>query len=140
MMDFSTLQGLTIPEGNVTQITDAAGQVLWELSKKVKITLNTTSSQNMGSMTHSELGSLNRWSNVTYEVSPGSTLTFLFKNESDEGNSITEKVIVNGSQVYSGSFRDYGATLRYTYTITKDATITVNCPKYSNGTVTIVES
>ncbi len=29
MIDFSTLQGLTIPEGVVTQITDASGRVLW---------------------------------------------------------------------------------------------------------------
>ena len=30
MIDFATLQGLTIPEGNVTQIADAAGNVLWK--------------------------------------------------------------------------------------------------------------
>lgn len=29
MIDFSTLQGLSIPEGAVTQITDANGRVLW---------------------------------------------------------------------------------------------------------------
>lgn len=28
-MDFATLQGLTIPEGDVTQITDASGNVIW---------------------------------------------------------------------------------------------------------------
>lgn len=31
MIDFSTLQGLTIPDGTVTQIADAAGNVLWAL-------------------------------------------------------------------------------------------------------------
>ena len=30
MIDFSTLQGLTIPEGVVTQIKDAQGNVLWK--------------------------------------------------------------------------------------------------------------
>lgn len=30
-IDFATLQGLTIPEGVVTQITDASGRVLWVL-------------------------------------------------------------------------------------------------------------
>lgn len=30
MIDFSTLKGLTIPEGNVTKITDVSGNVLWE--------------------------------------------------------------------------------------------------------------
>lgn len=47
MIDFSTLKGLTIPEGVVTQITDAAGNVLWALSggkvilEVEKITSNT---------------------------------------------------------------------------------------------------
>ena len=30
-MNFATLKGLTIPEGNVTQIVDASGRVLWKL-------------------------------------------------------------------------------------------------------------
>ncbi len=34
MIDFSTLQGLTIPEGVVTKITDASGRVLWSAAKK----------------------------------------------------------------------------------------------------------
>ena len=35
MIDFSTLQGLTIPEGVVTQIADASGRVLWSAVKEV---------------------------------------------------------------------------------------------------------
>lgn len=35
MIDFATLQGLTIPEGVVTQITDASGRVLWALGDKI---------------------------------------------------------------------------------------------------------
>ena len=34
MIDFSTLQGLTIPEGVVTQIADASGRVLWSAGGK----------------------------------------------------------------------------------------------------------
>lgn len=30
MIDFATLKGVAIPEGNVTQITDASGAVLWK--------------------------------------------------------------------------------------------------------------
>ncbi len=30
MMDFSTLKGLTIPEGKVKKITDSSGAVIWE--------------------------------------------------------------------------------------------------------------
>lgn len=39
MIDFSTLQGLTIPEGVVMQITDASGRVLWMVSGGDKVIL-----------------------------------------------------------------------------------------------------
>lgn len=35
MMDFSTVKGLRIPEGAVTQITDSAGRVLWVLAADI---------------------------------------------------------------------------------------------------------
>lgn len=38
-MDFSKLQGLIIPEGVVTEITDAIGNVLWSASKLVAVTI-----------------------------------------------------------------------------------------------------
>ena len=34
-MNFANLKGLTIPEGNVTQITDASGRVIWSANKTV---------------------------------------------------------------------------------------------------------
>ena len=39
MIDFATLQGLTIPEGVVTQIADASGRVLWKLQSGGKVIL-----------------------------------------------------------------------------------------------------
>lgn len=39
MINFPTLQGLTIPEGVVTQITDASGMVLWSLQNDKPIIL-----------------------------------------------------------------------------------------------------
>lgn len=36
-MNFATLKGLTIPEGNVTQITDAIGRVIWSAAHNVVI-------------------------------------------------------------------------------------------------------
>ncbi len=39
MIDFSTLQGLTIPEGVVTKIEDASGRVLWSAEKPSPIIL-----------------------------------------------------------------------------------------------------
>ena len=38
-MNFATLQGLTIPEGVVTQITDASGRVIWSAVKSVPVVL-----------------------------------------------------------------------------------------------------
>lgn len=52
-IDFATLQGLTIPEGVVTQITDASGNVLWSAGGKdvilevEKITSNTYASETL---------------------------------------------------------------------------------------------
>lgn len=43
-MNFATLKGLAIPEGNVTQITDASGNVLWKKAPSgATITLTTSS-------------------------------------------------------------------------------------------------
>lgn len=39
MIDFSTLQGLTIPEGVVTQIADASGRVIWAMPSSDKVIL-----------------------------------------------------------------------------------------------------
>jgi hypothetical protein len=39
MIDFTTLQGLTIPEGVVTQITDESGRVIWAVANNAPIVL-----------------------------------------------------------------------------------------------------
>jgi hypothetical protein len=39
MIDFSTLKGLTIPEGNVTKITDVSGRVIWAVQSGDKVIL-----------------------------------------------------------------------------------------------------
>lgn len=39
MINFSTLQGLTIPEGVVAQITDASGKVLWASKRVIEETI-----------------------------------------------------------------------------------------------------
>lgn len=39
MIDFSTLKGLTIPEGVVTEIADESGAVLWSASNTAKVTI-----------------------------------------------------------------------------------------------------
>lgn len=41
-MDFSTLQGVTIPEGVVTKITNASGAVLWSAKRSATVTITST--------------------------------------------------------------------------------------------------
>lgn len=55
MINFATLQGLTIPEGVVTQITDASGRVLWAVKNGKPIVLEVekvTSDTYVGSSTY----------------------------------------------------------------------------------------
>ena len=52
MIDFSTLQGLTIPEGVVTQIADASGRVLWSAAKPVTVTIRSSSSNQNSKFAH----------------------------------------------------------------------------------------
>lgn len=42
MIDFTTVKGITIPEGEVTKITDASGRVLWNRAEIVKVTIQST--------------------------------------------------------------------------------------------------
>lgn len=40
MIDFSSVKGITIPEGTVTKITDASGAVLWSANNTAKVTIS----------------------------------------------------------------------------------------------------
>lgn len=73
-----------------------------------------------------------------FEVSPESKLTFKFKNDFTQDN-IKYSVQKNGDTVFNEKLR-YGELARYEYTVTKDATITINCLKNDDGTVTIIET
>lgn len=109
MIDFSTLKGLTIPEGVVKQITDSAGRVLWKASQPVTITLT---------------GSANCY--VDYK---GARYTAPATFEADIGDEILIEttaaptggvIYLNGEQVASSS----GST-RYTYDVACDVNIDV---------------
>jgi hypothetical protein len=73
-----------------------------------------------------------------FEVSPESKLTFKFKNDFTQDN-IKYSVQKNGDTVFNEKLR-YGESARYEYTVTKDATITINCLTNDDGTVTIIET
>ena len=102
-IDFSTLQGLTIPEGVVTKITDASGRVLWALQTNEPIVLEVakiTSDTYAGETTYTgeEFILLD-----IYPKSGGKvTVTYggLTKTITDDGTSETP----NAQQVFFGTF------------------------------------
>lgn len=114
MIDFSTLKGLTIPEGNVTKITDASGRVLWSAAKPVTITLK-RHQYYAGTVVHG-------WIEINgvpyYAVETPTEITVA------EGTKIvccaTSQIKLNGTDVASGS-----GDVRYEYTASVNATIEV---------------
>jgi hypothetical protein len=52
MINFSTLKGLTIPEGVVTQITDASGSVLWSAKRNAVVTITSECNGINGDTSH----------------------------------------------------------------------------------------
>ena len=102
-IDFSTLQGLTIPEGVVTQITDASGRVIWAVQSSKPIVLEVekiTSDTYAGETTYTgeQFILLDIWlyANGTAKVTYGGlTKTF---------TDTTGSIISNAQQVFFGTF------------------------------------
>lgn len=106
-INFATLKGLTIPEGNVTQITDASGNVLWSAVKKVIITLTGTSQ-----ISYAEYKGTKYYYPSTFEAAVGDTIT-AFVGICPSSASIH----LNGQQVASSL-----GSATYSYTVSRDAT------------------
>ena len=123
MIDFSTLQGMTIPEGAVTQIADASGRVLWKKAPSgATITLSFV--RNGG-------GGFNSYARVTIDgvnyplnendltttaliVPVGTVITCMVTSCNTAVSS--QKITLNGATVASGNSE-------YLYTVVGDATI-----------------
>ena len=91
MIDFSTLQGLTIPEGVVTQIADESGRVLWSAVKPLTVTitkvdqLQTTATGHLYYMKGAEKVILSQVG--TYEV-PAGTKMFVYCDYTGDGSDL----------------------------------------------------
>lgn len=131
MIDFSTLQGLTIPEGVVTQIADASGRVLWKYSSApapatVAVTMQSDlpsegSSTIMGIGYHTADGSYYDISSAgTYSLPVGTVIDFWIGPEKGSGSAA---IYVNDEYV-TGS-RD-GEKCSYYHTLTTNITISVS--------------
>ena len=138
MMDFSTLRGVTIPEGEVTQIADANGVVLWSANTTAKVTITSECNGIMGDTAHikivSETVSFEAYAydmpDCTIEVPIGSTIECtVIRNKGNADSSIS----LNGTKVLTEG--------TYIYTVTGNVAIHVS-DRYSMGeygVITITE-
>lgn len=143
MIDFSTLKGITIPEGAVKQIADASGRVLWSAAKMVKVTITSLWNGIDGDMASITVNSpepfapdsanpgstTNTWTvyvydepDCTIEIPAGSTIACTV-DDSKASNRCY--VTVNGAEVLS-------VPGTYVYTVTRDASVHIE-DEYSQG-------
>ena len=116
-MNFSTLKGLTIPEGVVTQIADAQGTVLWSVGAGTVtiafelVTVATNFSVYINGTLIEALSSVGANSGYpsTYEVNVGDEITFK--------SAARLCVVVNGVTVYPATMNG-----SYTYAAVSNAT------------------
>ena len=138
MIDSSTMQGLTIPEGVVTQITDASGVVLWSAKRNAIVTITSECNGIMGDTAHikivSETVTFEAYAydmpNCTIEVPIGSTIECtVSRNKGNADSSIS----LNGTKVMTVG--------TYVYTVTGNVAVDVS-DRYSMGeygVITITE-
>jgi hypothetical protein len=148
MIDFSKVQGVTIPEGVVTQIADENGVVLWSGTKLVRITITSDCNGIMGDTSRITVRSdepfapdptnprdtTQEWTawcydmpDCTFELLTGSTIECFVTRT--KGN-LESCVIVNGEEVVSGEGT-------YIYTVTRDVAVDVS-DVYSMGEYGII--
>lgn len=121
-MNFATLKGLTIPEGNVTQITDASGNVLWKKAPSTaNVKLKVQNGGNFSGMTESPNVGVTidevPYNSAQELVVPVGTVIMCVCSA---GN--TNQIYLNGETV--DTRKDAGRYI-YDYTVTGDVEITM---------------
>lgn len=113
MIDFSTLKGLTIPEGAVTKIADASGTVLWSAKRNAIVTITSECNGIMGDTSHikivTETVNFEAYAydmpDCTLEVPIGSTIECtVTRNKGNADSSISlngTKVLTEGTYIYT---------------------------------------
>ena len=140
-MNFANVKAITIPEGNVKQITDGQGNVLWKKKElNLKITSITDPSPGSSSITGDRSATLSRSAN-----SSQGTFTVYFKDyDVGKGAGIRVFGTIQFAGVYNGGSAAYvniaGKSTYYqsgtgAQTISFDNTIT---PSSTNGAFNIV--
>lgn len=111
MIDFGTLKSLTIPEGEVTEIKDANGNVLWSAVKPVTITIEGSGS----TYAYVVINGVQYNTATTVEVPIGAVITCVTSHTDGAPNSSIIRVD------YRTVAKEEKAT--YDYTVVSDATI-----------------
>lgn len=125
-MNFATLQGLTIPEGVVTQIADASGNVLWSAVERLTVTKTQADPSGVTSYLYymrgnekvilSEVG--------TYQV-PAGTQMFAYLEASDTNVNNPSRVFWNSGGSFSSIYQvhlSHVSPMIYEFTLTKGVT------------------
>lgn len=139
MIDFSTLKGLTIPEGEVVEITNENGEVIWSAARSAVVTITSECNGINGDTAYIKIVSdtvlfeayAYDMPDCTIEVPIGATIECTVDDTKASNRCY---VNVNGVEVLS----DPGT---YVYTVTRNVTVDVadeyNMGEY--GTITITE-
>lgn len=128
MIDFTTLQGLTIPEGVVTQITDESGRVIWAAMTDEPIVLEVAKQ------------TLTTYANETTYTDENFVLLDIYPKKSNSTVKVTygglTKTLTfsgtNAQQVFFGTFN--GVTDSVATPASGTLTIEGGCGGFCNGT------
>lgn len=136
MIDFSTLKGLTIPEGVITQIADARGKVLWSAVDNLTVTMTQANPSDVTASISWDGGSAS--TPGTYQVPEGTKVSAYIRHWK-KITDVHAQILLNGVLVATGenvgSYSDTDTAAEYSFTLTKDITFYVGT--YGKGAYTI---
>lgn len=143
MIDFTTLKGLTIPEGNVTQIADANGNVLWKKApSEATITIIGDTSSTIGGLINVTIdGQIYTGTCGTVELTvPIGTLVYCSAtpNFSQAGRIYKGTSYIMGT-VLADSAKGGTTPATYTYEVAGDTKFTLNVASFTANYVLITE-
>ena len=145
MSDFSANKGLAIPEGVVTQIADAAGNVIWKAAPKEATVTCKGTGTSTANVAYVEIDGT-RYSGISTNideviVQAGTVIICTVKYASYNGSALGGTITLNGT-VVAKTTSSTDAT--YEYTVTRDVTIAFGATSAPNGqtggTITITET
>ena len=128
MINFSTLQGLTIPEGVVTEIKDASGRVLWSAVRSATVYLRPTA---VTRMNHSVYPSgMAAYACINEEVADGDS-TYIYATSGYSSDFTFSGTVPSGMKVTAGKVV---VVAKYKDDTALTPTVTLQLPKIDSPT------